>query len=324
MNMKAILFPTYGSPDVLQLQTVRQPMPQEDEVLVKVIAAAANPLDWHRLRADPFLVRLADGLLRPKDPRLGADMAGRITAVGGRVSEFKVGDEVFGEIGRGAFADYVCVKEKSLAHKPANISFAQAAAVPVAGFTALQGLRDSGQIRQGQKVLVNGASGGVGTFAVQMAKAFGAEVTAVCSTRNLELVRTIGADHAIDYTQQDFTRTGQQYDLIYDAIGNRTVGDLKRALTPKGICTVAGFTTIPHMLRLALQGLWVTKTSEQQIGMMGTAIPNKQDLLVLKELLETGKIVPVIDRHYPLAQTAEAIRYLETGRARGKVIINIA
>lgn len=321
--MKAILFPQYGSPDVLQLQDVLRPTPQEDEVLVKIVAAAANPLDWHRLRADPFIVRLGDGFWRPKDPRLGADMAGRVTAVGRLVTEFQVGDEVFGEIGSGAFAEYVCVKETSLVHKPANLSFAQAAAVPVAGFTALQGLRDKGQIKAGQTVLINGASGGVGTFAVQIAKAWGTEVMAVCSGRNHELVRSIGADHAIDYTQTDFTRTGQQYDLIYDAIGNRSVGDLRRALKPHGIVSVAGFTTLSHMLLLVVQGTWVSKTSDKEIGMMGTATPNKKDLLILKELLETGKIVPVIDRTYPLAETAEAIRYLETGRARGKVIINI-
>ncbi|MDA0242578.1 MAG: NAD(P)-dependent alcohol dehydrogenase [Chloroflexi bacterium] len=321
--MKAIIFPTYGSPDVLQLQEVPQPMPKEDEVLVKVVAAAANPLDWHRLRADPFIVRLGDGFWRPKNPKLGADMAGQVAAVGSRVTEFQIGDEVFGDVGSGGFAEYVCAKEKALAHKPANLSFAQAAAVPVAGFTALQGLRDKGQIKQGQKVLVNGASGGVGTFAVQIAKAWGAEVTAVCSGRNLDLVRSIGADHAIDYTQTDFTRTGQQYDLIYDAIGNRSVRDLRRALKPNGIASVAGFTTLSRMLLLAVQGTWVSKTSDKEIGMMSTANPNKKDLLVLKELLETGKVVPVLDKHYPLAETAEAIRYLESGRARGKVIINI-
>jgi NADPH:quinone reductase-like Zn-dependent oxidoreductase len=260
--MKAILFPRYGSPDVLQLQDVPQPLPQEDEVLVKIVAAAANPLDWHRMRADPFLVRLGDGLLRPKNPRLGADMAGLVAAVGSRVTEFQIGDEVFGEIGGGAFAEYVCVKEKSLVHKPANLSFAQAAAVPVAGFTALQGLRDKGQIKAGQTVLVNGASGGVGTFAVQIAKAFGAKVTAVCSGRNLDLVRSIGADHALDYTQTDFTRTSQQYDLIYDAIGNRSVRDLKRALKPNGIASVAGFTTLSRMFLLVVQGTWVSKTSD--------------------------------------------------------------
>ena len=321
--MKAILFPQYGSPDVLQLQDVPQPTPQDDEVLVKVMAAAANPADWHRLRADPFLVRLSDGLFSPKNPRLGADMAGRVTAVGRLVTEFQVGDEVFCESGSGTFAEYVCVKEKSLAHKPANLSFAQAAAVPLAGFTALQGLRDKGQIKAGQSVLINGASGGVGTFAVQIAKAWGTEVTAVCSGRNHDLVRSIGADHAIDYTKQDFTRTGQQYDLIYDAIGNRSVRDLRRALKPHGIASVAGFTTLSRMFLLVVQGTWVSKTSDKEIGMMSTATPNKKDLLILKELLETGKIVPVIDRTYPLAETAEAIRYLETGRARGKVIVNI-
>ena len=239
--MKAILFPRYGAPDVLCLQEVEKPTPKDNEVLVKIHAAAANPLDWHKMRAAPFLVRLSDGLLAPKDQRLGADIAGRVVAVGSQVTQFQVGDEVFGEIGAGGFADYVAVKERAIAPKPANLSFAQAAAIPVAGFTALQGLRDTGKLQSGQRVLVNGASGGVGTFAVQIAKTLGAaEVTGVCSTRNLDLVRQLGADQVIDYTQTDFTRTGQRYDLILEAIGNRSVADCRRALTPQGICAVAG------------------------------------------------------------------------------------
>jgi NADPH:quinone reductase-like Zn-dependent oxidoreductase len=322
--MKAIIFTQYGSPDVLQFIEVEKPTPNENQVLVKVQAAAANPLDWHRLRADPFLVRLGDGFFKPKNPKLGADLAGIVEAVGRNVTEFKPGDEVFGEIGGGAFAEYACVHEKQLVLKPANLSFAEAASVPVVGFTALQGLRHAGQIQAGQKVLINGASGGIGTFAVQLAKAYGAEVTGVCSSRNLELVRSLGADHVVDYTQEDFTRNGRQYDLLYDTVGNRSVADYKRALTPQGSCVIAGFTTMPRLFEHMLLGPLRSKKGGKKVGMMGTANPNKADLLVIKELLETGQVVPVIDRFYPLAKTAEAIRYLETGRARGKVIITVA
>lgn len=321
--MKAILFTKYGSPDVLQLAEVEKPTPNENELLVKVVAAAANPLDWHRLRADPFLVRLDGGFFKPKNPRLGADVAGRVEAVGSNVTEFKAGDEVFGEIGAGAFAEYVCAHEKYFALKPVNISFEAAAAAPVAGFTALQGLRDAGQIQAGRKVLVNGASGGVGTFAVQLANAYGTEVTGVCSTRNLEMVRSIGADHVVDYTQEDFTTNGQLYDLIYDAVGNRSVSHYKRALKPQGTCVIAGFTTMPRLFEHLILGPLLSRGGGKKVAMMGTARPNKQDLLFIKELLETGKVVPVIDRCYPLPETAEAIRYLETGRARGKVIVNV-
>jgi NADPH:quinone reductase-like Zn-dependent oxidoreductase len=273
------------------------------------------------MRADPFLVRLGDGFLRPKDPRLGADFAGIVEAVGSNVTQFQPGDEVFGE-GVGGFAEYVCARESLVAPKPANLTFAEAAAVPVVGFTALQGLRHAGEIQPGQKVLVNGASGGVGTFAVQLAKALGAEVTGVCSTRNLELVCSIGADHVVDYTREDFTRRGQQYDVIYDAIGNRSVADYKRALKPEGRCVIAGFTTMLRLVEHMILGP-LRSRGGQQIGMMGVANPNKEDLLYLSELLEAGKVMPVIDRRYPLQETAAAIRYLETGRARGKVIILI-
>lgn len=322
--MKAIIFTRYGSPDVLQLVEVEKPTPNENQVLVKVVAAAANPLDWHRMRADPFLVRLGDGLFKPKNLKLGADLAGIVEAVGRNVTEFKPGDEVFGAIGGGAFAEYACVHQKYLALKPANVSFAEAAATPVAGFTALQGLRDTGQIQTGQTVLVNGASGGVGSCAVQIAKAYGAKVTGVCSGRNLDLVRSIGADHVIDYMQEDFTRNGRQYDLIYDAVGNRSVAGYKRALTPLGTCVIAGFTTMPRLFEHLILGPLLSKSGGKKVGMMGTAKPNKADLLILKEMLEKGQIVPVIDRAYPLAETVEAIRYLETLRARGKVIITVA
>jgi len=319
--MKAILFPKYGSPDVLQLAEVEKPAPNENQVLIKVIAAAANPLDWHRMRGEPFLARMGEGLRKPKNPKLGADIAGQVEAVGMNVTEFKPGDKVFGAVGAGGFAEYVCTREKNLALKPANISFEAAAAAPVVGFTALQGLRDAGHIQAGQKVLVNGASGGVGHFAVQIAKSYGTEVTGVCSTRNLDMVRSIGADHVIDYTREDFTRNGQEYELIYDSIGNRSVFDYRRALKPEGKCVIAGFTSLPRLFGHMLLGRLVSKAGDKKVGMMGISNANKEDLLVIKELLETGKVVPVIDRRYPLSETAEAIRYLETGHARGKVII---
>jgi NADPH:quinone reductase-like Zn-dependent oxidoreductase len=322
--MQAIVFNRYGPPDALQLQEVARPAPKANEILVKIHAAAANPLDWHRLRADPFLVRLGDGFLRPKDPRLGADIAGRVEAVGAEVAEFKPGDDVFGEIGAGGFAEYVCVTASQVAVKPPRLAFAAAAASPVVGYTALQGLRYRGQVQPGQKALINGASGGVGMFALQLAKALGAEVTGVCSTRNLELVRSIGADHVIDYTRADFTRSGQQYDLIYDAIGNRSVTDYERALTPQGRCVIAGFTTLSRLFEHMLLGPRRSRPGGKTIALMGTARPNKPDLLAIKSLLETGQVVPVIDRCYPLNETAEAIRYLETGRARGKVIVLVA
>jgi NADPH:quinone reductase-like Zn-dependent oxidoreductase len=325
--MKAIEYTEYGSPDVLQLKEVEIPSPKEDEVLLKVHTASVNAADWHLMRAEPFLARLENGLQKPKNTRLGVDIAGRVEAIGSNVTEFRPGDEVFGEkfeTGLGGFAEYVSVPEKALASKPSNVSFEAAAAVPLAALTALQGLRTKGQIQAGQKVLINGASGGVGTFAVQIAKALGTEVTGVCSTPNLDLVRSIGADYVLDYTKADFTRTGRQYDLIFDAVGNRSVSDLKRALSPTGICVIAGFTTMSLLFESMLLGPLTSVIGSKKIGRMDTVHTNKEDLLFLKSLLEAGKIVPVIDRCYPLSETAEAIRYLETGRARGKVIIVVA
>lgn len=321
-TMKAIVFNRYGSPDVLQLIEMPKPAPKDHEVLVRIYAAAANPLDWHRMRADPFLVRLSDGFSKPKNPRLGADIAGRIEAVGQGVTQFKVGDAVFGEIGSGGFAEYALAPEKSLVHKPDSISFEQAAGTPVAGLTALQGLR-AGNIQRGQHVLVNGASGGVGTFAVQIAKALGAEVTGICSTRNLEMVRSIGADHVIDYTREDFSKRNERYDLIYDAIGNFNYFTLKRALKPGGQAIIAGFTTFGHFILTMLLGAVLPAGQNRKVGPMGTASVNQDDLVILRDLLETGKIKSVIDRCYPLSETADAIRYLETKRVRGKVIITV-
>lgn len=321
--MKAIIFDKYGSPDVLRLEEVQKPTPTENQVLVKIHAASANPLDWHRMRAEPFLARLDGGFFKPKDITIGADFAGVVEAVGANVHSFQPGDAVYGERFTGSFAEYICVTEKTLARKPDNISFEEAAATPVAAFTALQGLRDAGHIQAGQKVLVNGAAGGVGTFGVQIAKAFGAEVTGVCSTRNLELVRSIGAAYAIDYTIEDFTNTGKKYDLIFDAIGNRSVRDLERALTPNGNCAVAGFTSMARLFETILLGRWVSRKGSKKIGLMGMAQSNQQDLLIISELMQSGKVKPVIDRCYPLEQTAEAIRYLEKGHARGKVIVTV-
>ena len=322
--MKAIVFTEYGSPDVLQLKTLEKPVPNDDQVLIKIHATAINPLDWHRMRADPFLVRFGEGFLKPKNPLLGADIAGTVEAVGKNITDFHIGDDVFGEISAGGLAEYICVQEHKIAPKPVNLTFEESASTPVVAFTALQGLRDTGKIKLGQKVLVNGASGGVGTFAVQLAKSYGAEVTGVCSGRNADMVRSIGADHVIDYTKEDFTKNGQQYDLIYDAIGNRSASDYSRALKPNGRCVIAGFTTMFHMIKLILFGMWITRRTDKTIGMMPVASPNKKDLLIIKELLESGKVAPVIDKHYPLTETAEAMRYLETGRARGKVIVTIS
>jgi NADPH:quinone reductase-like Zn-dependent oxidoreductase len=322
--MKAIVYTEYGPPDVLQLKEVEKPAPNEDEVLIRVYAASANPADWHMLRGEPFLARLNAGLFKPKNTILGIDIAGQVEAVGKNVTEFQPGDEVFGDCGwGGGFAEYVCVTEKNLALKPTNITFEEAAAVPVAAVTALQGLRDKGQIQAGQKVLVNGASGGVGTFTVQIAKSFGAEVTGVCSTRNLDMVHSIGADQVIDYTQEDFTQNGQRYDLIIDNVGNRSVLDFKRSLSPNGICVIIGFSSLVLLFQHMFLGPLISMTGSKKIVLMGTANVNNKELGFLKELLEAGKVVPVIDRRYLLSEVAEAIRYLEEGHARGKVVITL-
>ena len=322
--MKAIVIEKYGSPDVLQFKEVERPTPNDNQVLVRVQAASANPLDWHLMRGEPFIARLmGTGLLKPKSSKVGADVAGRVEAVGKDVTQFKPGDEVFGTC-NGSFAEYACAREDRLALKPANVSFEEAAAIPVAAITALQGLRDKGQIQPGQKVLVNGASGGVGTFAVQIAKSYGTEVTGVCSTRNLDIVRKIGADHVVDYTQEDFTKNEQQrYDLIFDAVGNRSVSDYKRALKPGGTCAVAGFSSMSRMFEHSALGPLRSKTGNKKVGGMGMAKINQNDLVFLKQLVETQKVRPVIDRHYPLSETADAIRYLEAGHAQGKVVITV-
>jgi NADPH:quinone reductase-like Zn-dependent oxidoreductase len=323
--MKAIVYTEYGSSDVLQLEEVEKPAPKEDEVLVKVYAASVNAGDWHALRGEPFLQRLETGLLKPGNKILGADIAGRVEAVGSNVKQFQPGDEVFGDLywcGFGAFAEYVSVPEYALSLKPANMTFEEVAAVPQAAFTALHALRDQGQVQPGQKVLINGASGGVGTFAVQIAKSYGAEVTGVCSTSKVELIRSIGADQVIDYTQEDFTQNGQRYDVIIDIAANRPLSELKRALNPEGICVVVGFSSLLHMFQVRIQGSLISKTGSHKMGMLMPE-EDKTDLAYMKELLESGKVVPVIDRRYPFAKTPDAIRYLEEGHARGKVVITM-
>jgi len=322
MNMKAIVFEEYGSPDVLKMKKVSKPTANDDQVLIKVKATAVNPLDWHRLRADPFIVRFSDGLRKPKNPFIGADIAGVVEAVGKNITQFQPGDAVYGEIGSGGLAEYVCVAEKAVVAKPANISFVEAAAVPVAALTALQSLRDHGQLQAGQSVLINGASGGVGTYAVQIAKAFGAEVTAVCSARNIELVRSIGADHVIDYTREDLTKHEKQYDLILDNVGNLSVSNYKHLLNENGTAVVAGFAKLGRMLQVVMLGGLSSKFGGKKISTM-LATPTQADLLYLNDLLETGKIKSVIDKCYPFAESAEAIRYLETSRARGKIVVVI-
>jgi len=322
--MKAVVYRSYGAPDVLGLEEIEKPAAGDDQVLVKVRAASVNPLDWHYMRGTPYLVRMGTGLRRPKDARLGVDVAGQVETVGRNVTRFRPGDEVFG-VARGAFAEYVSASETKLALKPANLTFERAAAVPIAAFTALQGLRDKGRIQPGQKVLINGAAGGVGTFAVQIAKAFGAEVTGVCSTRNVEMVRSIGADHVIDYTRGDFTRSGPSYDLILDSVGNHSLSDLRRVLTPEGTLVLVGGPDKGHWLGpLAdvLEAVVLSRFVSQKI-LPFLAHSSKDDLIVMKELLETGKVTPVIDRSYSLRDVPEAIRYLEEGHARGKVVIAV-
>ena len=324
--MKAIVYTQYGSPDMLQLKEGEKPTPRDNEVLLKVYATSVNAGDLHVLRADPFLIRLMGyGLLKPKNKILGAAIAGRIEAIGGNVKQFQPGDDVFGDLSesgrRGGFAEYVCASADALVLKPSRLSFEEASAVPVAAVTALQGLRDKGHIQAGQKVLINGASGGVGTFAVQIAKSFGAEVTAVCSTSNVDAARSMGADHVIDYTKEDFTQNGQHYDLIVAANGNRSISEYKRALRPNGTYVVTGGSK-KQTYQAMLLGPWISMTGTKKMGNL-MAKPNTKDLGFVKELLEAGKVIPVIDRRYPLSETAEALRYLEAGRARGKVVITV-
>lgn len=324
--MKAMVRDRWGPPEVLRLEEVDRPVPGDNEVLVRVHAASVNALDWHFLRGTPFFLRLQHGLFRPQARILGYDIAGRVAEVGRNAKRFKPGDEVYGGMGfgLGGFAEYACLAEDgSLALKPDGKSFEEAAAVPGAAFAALKNLRDRGGIRSGQKVLINGAAGGVGTFSVQIAKSYGTRVTGVCSTQNLDLVRSIGADSVIDYTQQDFTRSGESYDLLLDNVGNRSVADLSRVLSPTGTCVIVGFTSVSRALLNSLRGSLLTKTSNKRFVPPDASDPTSDDLAFLSELLESRKVVSVIDRRYPLSRLPEAIAYLETGHARAKVVIDL-
>jgi NADPH:quinone reductase-like Zn-dependent oxidoreductase len=324
-SMHAIVYRCYGSPDVLALEELPKPTPEDDEVLVKVRAAAVNPLDWHYMRGSPYIMRLSSGIGAPESPRMGVDFAGTVEAVGKNVTRFKPGDDVFG--GRdGAFGEYVVVREsRAITLKPANVTFEQAAAVPIAGITALQALRDKGHVQPGYKVLVNGASGGVGTFAVQIAKSYGAEVTGVCSTRNVDLVRSIGADHVIDYTKDDFTQGTERYDLILDNVGNHSLLKLKGVMKPKGALVMIGGSKGDWVGPLArpVNALLLSPFVSQDMRMI-LAEFNQSDMDFLGELMRTGKMTPVIDRQYALKDVPAAIAYLEEGRARGKVVINVS
>jgi NADPH:quinone reductase-like Zn-dependent oxidoreductase len=325
--MKAIVYCDYGSPDVLKLEDVEKPSPGDDELLIKVHAASVNPLDWHRVRGTPYLMRKDAGLRKPKATRLGVDFAGIVEAVGKNVTQFKPGDEVFGAR-TGAFAQYVCVREsRAVVRKPSSVTFEQAASVPIAAITALQGLRDRGKVEAGQKVLINGASGGVGTFAVQIAKSFGADVTGVCSTRNVDLVRSIGADHVIDYTKEDFAKGERRYDVILDNVTNRWISECLRVLKPTGIYVPIGggganeqglIGAMANPIKAKLLSPFVS----QKIGTMLAEL-NQKDLTLLAEMMQSGQMKPVIDRTYKLSELPDAVRYLEQGHARGKVVIAV-
>ena len=322
--MKAIVYRCYGSPDVLEFVDVEKPAPAADEVLVKVRAASVNPLDWHYMRGSPYFMRLGTGLGAPTNTRMGVDFAGTVEAVGSNVTRFKPGDDVFG--GRnGAFAEYVIVPEdRALAIKPGNVTFEQAASAPIAAISALQALRDKGKIKPGQKVLINGASGGVGTFAVQIAKSFGAEVTGVCSTRNVEMVLSIGADHVVDYKKVDYTESGERYDLIIDMVGNHSLSENRRAMSPEGTYVIVGGAKGNWLgpLMGPIKAVMLSPFVEQEFVML-LAVLRKDDLVIVGDLMQSGKVTPVIDRHYRLSEIPAAIRYSEEGHARGKIIIDL-
>jgi NADPH:quinone reductase-like Zn-dependent oxidoreductase len=322
--MKAIAYDNYGSPDVLKCEEIEKPTAGDDEVLIKVRAASVNPLDYHLLR-HPFIRRILSALSKVKITRPGRDVAGQVEAVGRNVTQFKPGDAVF-DACRGAFAEYACTSQSALVVKPDNVSFEQAASVPVAGLTALQGLRDKGKIQPGQKVLINGAAGGVGTFAVKIAKSFGADVTAVCSTRNVDMVRSIGADRVIDYTRQDFTKSGQHYDLIFDLVANHSFSARRRVLNPKGIYIGAGIVglggSVIGLLTRRITELVLSRFVSQKFVTFMAKL-SKEDLAVMHDLMKAGTVTPVIDKRYSLSEVPEAIRYLEEGHARGKVVITL-
>lgn len=324
-TMKAVVYTKYGSPEVLRLEEVKKPTPEADEVLIRIHAAALTAGDVIVVKGKPVITRLFTGLTKPKNTIPGKEIAGRVEAVGEKVTQFKPGDEVYGDLSVadwGAFAEYVSVPENAIAKKPENLTFEQAAAVPESALVALQALRDEGQIKPGQEVLINGASGGVGSFAVQIAKSFGAEVTAVCSTRNLEMVRSLGADHVVDYTKEDFTQNGKRYDLILAANGYHPISDYRRSLNPEGIYVGTGG-SMAQSLQASMIGPILSQFGSKKMGGMMVR-PNQDDLVIMKKLVKAGKVKPVIDRRYPLSEIAEAFQYIGEGHAQGKVIINVA
>jgi NADPH:quinone reductase-like Zn-dependent oxidoreductase len=322
--VKAIVQDRYGSPDVLELRDIDVPEVKDHDVLIRVRAASVNAADWHFMRGLPYVARLSLGLIKPKTRVRGRDAAGYIEAVGKSVTRFRPGDEVYAEVDTGSFAEFTCAPEDVVGLKPANLTFEEAAAVPLAANTALQGLRDRGRVQAGQKVLIYGASGGVGTFAVQIAKAFGADVTGVCRTKKMDMVHSIGADHVIDYTQEDFTQKGQRYDLFFDLVGNRSLSDCRRVLSPEGTLVLSGgeggrwIGAVGHLIGSLARGVFMKQKVQPFL-----AKKSGEDLAVLKELIEAGKIRPVMDRAYPLSEVPGAIRYLEDGRAQGKVVITV-
>ena len=324
--MKAIVYEKYGSPDVLQLKEVEKPTPNDNEVLVKVHAASVNAPDWRALRTNPFFIRLTNGLLKPKNKMLGVDIAGEVEAVGRNVKQFQPGDDIWGDLsfpyGYGTFAEYVCVSENALTLKPASMTFEEASTYPQSAIISLQTLRDKGRIQPGQKVLINGAGGGMGTFAVQLAKYFGAEVTGVDSAVKLEMLRSIGADHVIDYAQEDYTKSGQRYDLILDVVAYRSVFDYRRALSPEGVFLIVGG-SLTTFLQVLILGALISRMGSKKLGPNAYDANNRDDLAFLAELFEAGKVVPVIDRCYPLSEVPEALRYLQEGQVLGKVVISV-
>lgn len=328
--MKAFVYDRYGSPDILELKEVDRPTVADEQLLVRVRAAGINPYDWHLLRGDPYLVRMVGGLRRPRKATIaGSDIAGVVEAVGKNVTRFRPGDEVYACVNVGGYAQYVCAPQTLVAQKPANLTFEQAAAVPMAAITALQGLRDAGRLQAGQTVLVNGAGGGIGHFAVQLAKALGAaEVTGVCSTGKVELVRSIGADHVIDYTREDFTRSGARYDMVFDTAGNHSIRAFRRALKPKGTFVIVGGAAAARGKLLGpgaqvIRAVLLSPLVRNQRIVTVAAKPSGQDLEFLRGLIEAGKVTPVVDRTFPFAEAPEAIRYLEQGHASGKVVVSV-
>lgn len=321
--MKAFIYQKYGSPDLLELKEVFKPVPKDEEILIEVEAISLNPAEWHQLRGSIWLIRLSNGLLKPRKPILGADIAGIVEAVGKNVTSFKVGDRVFGRNTEGGLAEYACLAENQAALIPDDLSFESAAATPLAAITALIGLKDKGKIQSGQHVLINGASGGIGTFAVQLAKYFGATVTGVCSGRNAQLLKSLGADHLIDYTKEDFTKSKVQYDLVLDLVGNRKVSDINQILKPRGKCVVIGYSNFRRMLNFMMEGSWRSLFSKKSFIIMN-AVLKKEDLEFLGSLLEKGSLKPVIDKAFTFENMPDAFDFLGTGRTRGKTIISLS